>query len=183
MKIYAVSPLGVRIELDVSKNITVRDLKNIIKNKIRQIRGSIYSMNYMTICYCGDVLDDDNETLQDCDIEDGVTISFSFYYGCGGSENSDYSTNINAVNKRENVGNIYSYMIKGSNEGTVWGDHIYTDDSNIAMAAVLEGKCQLGEEKTVDIKMIEGKSSYSSANKNGVSSVTYGSWPASYIFL
>ena len=182
MKIYAHSCFGERIELDVSKNITVRDLKNIIKNKIRQIRGSIYSMNDMKIYYCGDVLDDYEMTLQDCDIEDGSIISFPIFDG-GGSENSDYSTNINAVNKRENVGNIYSYMIKGSNEGTVWGDHIYTDDSNIAMAAVLEGKCQLGEEKTVNIKMIEGKSSYSSANKNGVSSVTYGSWPASYIFL
>ena len=62
------------------------------------------------------------------------------------------------------------------------GDNIYTDDSNIAKAAVLEGKCQLGQEKIVGIKMIEGKSSYSSASRYGVSSVTYGSWPASYIF-
>ena len=60
--------------------------------------------------------------------------------------------------------------------------NIYTDDSNIAKAAVLEGKCQLGQEKIVGIKMIEGKSSYSSASRYGVSSVTYGSWPASYIF-
>ena len=66
-------------------------------------------------------------------------------------ENSDYSSNIHAVNKRENIGKQYYYLIKGSNEGTGWGDHIYTDDSNIAKAAVLEGKCQLGEEKYIGI--------------------------------
>jgi hypothetical protein len=94
----------------------------------------------------------------------------------------DYLTYITAENRRNNIGEVFHYNIIGSQSGTVWGDHIYTDDSNIAQAAVLEGKCQLGQEKIVGIKMIEGKSSYSSSNRNGVSSVTYGSWPASYIF-
>ena len=131
----------------------------------------------------GEVLKD-NRYLRDYDIEDMDTISAKPLAVGGGPEleNNDYSTNIHAVNKRENVGNKYYYKIKGSNEGTVWGDHIYTDDSNIAKAAVLEGKCQLGQEKIVGINMIEGKSSYSSSNRNGVSSVTYGSWPASYTF-
>ena len=59
----------------------------------------------------------------------------------------------------------------------------FSDDSNIAKAAVLEGKCKLGQKTIVGIKMIEGKSSYSSSNKNRVSSITYGSWPGSYIFI
>ena len=101
----------------------------------------------------------------------------------GGSVNNDFSTNINATNKRENIGCEYFYQIIGSEVGTVWGDNIYTDDSNIAKAAVLEGKCKLGEKAIVCIKMVEGKSSYSSSNKNGVNSSSYGSWPGSYVFV
>ena len=99
------------------------------------------------------------------------------------TENKDYSTNINATNKRGNIGSEYYYRIIGSEDGTVWGDNIFTDDSNIAKAAVLAGQCQLGQKSIVGIKMIEGKSSYSSSNKNGVSSTTYWSWPGSYVFI
>ena len=62
------------------------------------------------------------------------------------------------------------------------GDGIYTDDSNIAKAAVLEGICKIGENKDVCIKIIEGKSSYGSCTKNGISTSSYGSWYGSYIF-
>ena len=182
MKIKVVDFEHWSLLLDVPKNITFRDLKIII---IRNTHD-YYHYNEFQICFAGEVYDEgcDYETIEDVGIEEGNTIILSQrIYGGAGAENSDYSTNINAVNKRENVGNIYSYKIKGSNEGTVWGDHIYTDDSNIAMAAVLEGICQLGQEKIVNLKMIEGKSSYSSGNRNGVSSYNYGSWPASYIFL
>ena len=51
------------------------------------------------------------------------------------TENKDYSTNINATNKRGNIGSEYYYQIIGSEDGTVWGDNIFTDDSNIAKAA------------------------------------------------
>ena len=137
----------------------------------------------MKILFGGKILDDD-EDLNYYDLEDGDQIMVLNNYIAGGPslENNNYDTNINAVNKRENIGNTYYYKIKGSTEGTVWGDHIYTDDSNIAKAAVLEGKCNIGQEKIVAIKMIEGKSSYSSSNKNEISSVSYGSWPASYVF-
>ena len=77
--------------------------------------------------------------------------------------------------------NIIAKII-GSTEGTVWGDGVYTDDSNIAKAAVLEGKCKIGEDNEVCIKIIEGKSSYGSCTKNGISTSSYGSWYGSYIF-
>ena len=123
------------------------------------------------------------DTLEDCNIKDGDLIGIIHYNVGGGTENKDYLSNINAVNKRENIGREYYYHIIGSNDGTVWGNDIFTDDSNIAKAAVLKGKCKLGEKTIVGIKMIEGKSSYSSSNNNGVSSIAYGSWPASYIFI
>ena len=85
------------------------------------------------------------------------------------------------MDKRGKIGEYYEYKIKVSEEGTVWGDDIYTDDSNIAKAAVLEGKCKLGEEKVICIKIIEGKSSYSSCSKIGLSSNSYGYWDGSDI--
>ncbi len=178
MRIIVMSRMG-PIEVDVPENIRIRDFKR----KLIERTGD-NSFKYSPLFFQGQKLND-NRYLRDYDIEDMDQIeteSTRILAGGPALENNDYSTNIHAVNKRENIGNTYYYKIKGSNEGTVWGDHIYTDDSNIAKAAVLEGKCQLGQEKIVGINMIEGKSSYSSANRNGVSSVTYGSWPASYTF-
>ncbi len=178
MRIYVRSYRG-QFEVDVHENIRVRDFKR----KLIEISGDNY-YKYSPLFFSGEMLHD-SRYLSDYDIEDGDMIEMRVSVVGGGpeTENSDYSTNINAVNKRENIGKQFYYKIKGSNEGTVWGEHIYTDDSNIAKAAVLEGKCQLRQERIVRIEMIEGKSSYSSADRNGVSSVTYGSWPASYKFI
>ena len=177
MRIYVRTFTGFEVEVDVPENIRVRDFKR----KLVEMTRDRFSVHF-PLLFGGEVLHD-NRYLQDYDIEDGDIIIWQEILAGGPElENSDYSTNIHAVNKRENIGRQYYYKIKGSSEGTVWGDNIYTDDSNIAKAAVLEGKCQLGQEKIVGIKMIEGKSSYSSASRYGVSSVTYGSWPASYIF-
>ena len=178
MKIYVRSFTGNQVKVDVHENISVSDFKR----KLKEITGDSHYLQ-SRLFFGGQFLHD-NKYLSDYDIEDEDVIEMRGYDLGGGpeTENSDYSTNIHAVNKRENIGKTYFYKIRGSNEGTVWGDHIYTDDSNIAKAAVLEGKCQLGEETIIGIEMIEGKSSYSSADRNGVSSVTYGSWPASYKF-
>ena len=175
MRIIVMSRMG-PIEVDVPENIRIRDFKR----KLIERTGD-NSFKYSPLFFQGQKLND-NRYLRDYDIEDMDQIEMNCFVG-GGTENNDCSTNIHAVNKRENIGNTYYYKIKGSNEGTVWGDNIYTDDSNIAKAAVLEGKCKLGEEKIVGIKMLEGKPSYSSSYKNGVNSISYGTWPASYIFI
>ena len=153
-----------------------------LKQKLLETKG--INLFNEELIYNGIILMD-NDTLEDYNINDREPIRILSHYLAGGpeTENKDYSSNINAVNKRENIGREYYYQIIGSNDGTVWGDDIFTDDSNIAKAAVLKGKCKLGEKAIVGIKMIEGKSSYSSSNNNGVSSITYGSWPASYIFI
>ena len=168
---------GVIIPLEIPENIQIIDLKRILSKEIG------IDIEHQILFFRGNFLKE-NKYLRDYNIEDGDHIQVQGV--CPGGpepENSDYSTNIHAVNKRENIGKEYYYKIQGSNEGTVWGDHIFTDDSNIAKAAVLEGKCQLGQQVILGIRMIEGKSSYSCATKNGVSSVTYGSWPASYVFI
>ena len=97
--------------------------------------------------------------------------------------NESYSSNIDCMDKRGKVGEEYCYKITGSTEGTVWGDGIYSDDSNIAKAAVLEGKCKIGENRIVCIKIIESKSSYGSCTKNGISTSSWGHWDGSYIFI
>ncbi len=116
---------------------------------------------------------------------DGDYILVSIEYEKVGQniENINFVTNINAVKKRKNIGNTYFYHIEGCIEGIVQGDHIYTDDLNIAQATVLEGKCNIVQDKLVGIKMVESKTSYSSCNRNGVSSSSRGSWPANYIFI
>ena len=95
--------------------------------------------------------------------------------------------------KKKNIGSAYYYKIKGSNEGIIWGDHIFDHDSNIAKASVFEGKCKLGEEKIVRILMVEGKHDYSKGFKNGIQSKScyyycqdknnHVKGPASYIIL
>ena len=123
------------------------------------------------------------KTLDSYGIEDGDEIdACDIVAGGPPIVNSTYSSNINCMDKRGKIGEEYCYNIKGSNEGTVWGDGIYTDDSNIAKAAVLEGKCKIGQEIQICIKIIEGKSSYGSCSKNGISSSSYGYWDGSYIF-
>ncbi len=167
--------------IDVPENISVLDFKKQLLHQMRIYR--FLEGDYYYIFYKGKTLDE-NKRLSDYDIKDSNEIYVkNIYIGRQDLENSNYTTYIDAINKRQNIGKHYYYKIKGSNEGTVWGDLIFTDDSNIAKAAVLEGICKLGQEKIVGIKMIEGKSSYSCANKNGINSITYGSWPASYIFI
>ena len=168
-------------EIDVPDSITVLKLKREIRSKTG---GGTYSTREIHLFFEYEELED-SHNLKQYGVEDGddIIIRFNLLGGGPRPENSDYTTNINAVKKRNNIGEEYYYLIIGSNEGTVWGDNIYTDDSNIAKAAVLEGKCKIDEEKFIGIKIVEGKSSYSSSSKNGVSSSSYGSWPASYVFL
>ena len=178
MKIRIISDYRGLFFIDVPEYISVFELKQ----KLLDEEG-IY-LEDKPLIYKGRILRD-RDTLKDYNIKNNDLIIIMPRVVAGGpeTENKDYSSNINAINKRENIGKEYYYQIIGSEDGTVWGDDIFTDDSNIAKAAVLKGKCKLGEKSIVGIKMIEGKSSYSSSNKNGVSSITYGSWPASYVFL
>ena len=167
--------------IDVPDSITVLKLKR----EIRHLAGyGQHTTNDIHLIYKDSELLDD-KILRYYGIKDGdsIIIYIDILFGGPSSENSDFTTNINAINKREKIGEKFTYSIIGSQEGTVWGDKIYTDDSIIAKAAVLEGICKIDEEKIVLIKMIEGKSSYSSSFKNGINSSSWGSWPASYIFI
>ncbi len=86
---------------------------------------------------------------------------------------------------RGNNGNVYTFQVTGNSNGRIWGgnDNIYTDDSDIATAAVHAGVLSAGQTGTVRIKVLSGRSSYPSLSRNGINSIQYGSWDGSYQIL
>jgi hypothetical protein len=99
------------------------------------------------------------------------------------TENSTASTSISPGTHRGKNNQALSYIITGSTSGTVWGSGTYTDDSNIAKAAVHAGIVAIGETKTVTIRIMLGQSSYPSTAANGITTLSYGSWGGSYEFV
>ena len=177
MRIIIGDNKGRKFEFNVSGSTTIRELKDLFSSRDT---GGI--KNFL---FDGQVMRD-NDSLDYYDVEDGDTIiclPSNIHGGGPPIVNGSHSSNINCMDKRGKVGEEYGYKITGSTEGTVWGDGIYTDDSNIAKAAVLEGKCKIGENCTVYIKIIESKSSYGSCTKNGISTSSWGHWDGSYIFI
>ena len=73
-------------------------------------------------------------------------------------------------------------LYAGALAGAVWGTDVYTDDSNIATAAIHAGVLRLGETKTVTVTILAGQGSYSASTRNGVTSSNWGSWGGSYSF-
>ena len=94
-----------------------------------------------------------------------------------------YSTSVNATAYRGNIGKIYYIPITGFTSGSVWGTDIYTDDSNIATAAIHAGVIKEGEKKVVAIRILEGKNSYRASTRNGIKSSSYTAWDGSYEFV
>ena len=172
-------------KFDVSGSTTVRKLKYLLSSRIHSgvgvflFHGRVMRDNDSLYYY--DVQDKD--TIECCDEDTIIEIPQNIQGGGPPIVNESHSSNINCMDKRGKVGEEYGYKITGSTEGTVWGDGIYSDDSNIAKAAVLEGKCKIGENCTVWIKIIESKSSYGSCTKNGISTSSWGHWDGSYIFI
>lgn len=70
----------------------------------------------------------------------------------------------------------------GRADGNVWGDGVYTDDSDIGAAAVHAGLLKPGQEGIVRVVILPGQETYASATRNGVSSSDYGSWSGSFRF-
>ncbi|CAF1440961.1 unnamed protein product [Adineta ricciae] len=92
-------------------------------------------------------------------------------------------TSVNLVNYRDKVGQNLFFTITGAVGGSIWGTNIYTDDSNLATAAVHAGILRVGQTSTIIVKILPGQSSYTASNRNGVNSFSYGSWIGSYSFV
>lgn len=81
---------------------------------------------------------------------------------------------------RDMTGKTFSLTLTGSNSGKIWGTDIYTDDSDLATAAVHADALKAGESGTVVITMLPGQDSYAGSARNGVASKDFGSWHGSY---
>jgi hypothetical protein len=72
--------------------------------------------------------------------------------------------------------------VRGRADGIVWGSRFYTDDSDIATAAVHAGIVKAGEEGIVTVCPAEGRPSYSGTTQHGVTTRDYNTWPSGYFF-
>lgn len=89
----------------------------------------------------------------------------------------------NLVSYRGNNNQNYVFTLTGSRSGNIWGTTIYTDDSNLATAAVHSGFVAYNQTSVVTVQILAGQSSYTSTTQNGVTSIAYGSWGGSYTFI
>jgi hypothetical protein len=81
----------------------------------------------------------------------------------------------------------YSWSAPGPNDDVsgdnVWGTTTYTDDSSVCTAEVQEGLITLVKGGYPTIEMVHGARSYTGSTKNGATSLPYGAWTSSYIFV
>jgi hypothetical protein len=82
---------------------------------------------------------------------------------------------------RNRVGESFEYDVTGSaTGGTIWGDGLYTDDSDLSVTTVHAGLLRPGERGRVRITVLPGRQTYDGITRNGVTSQRYGSWETSY---
>jgi len=86
----------------------------------------------------------------------------------------------NLTSFRGRSGTSLFFAVTGVISGHVWGDGIYTDDSDLATAAVHAGILKVGETGLVRVTIKPGQDSYAGRERNGVSSRSYGAWAGSY---
>jgi len=89
----------------------------------------------------------------------------------------------NLADYRDKVGQTFVFSITGTTDGSVYGEGVYTDDSQLSTAAVHAGIVKPGETKDVHVEIMPGQKSYKGALDFGVSSASYGAWDGSYKFL
>lgn len=85
------------------------------------------------------------------------------------------------------VGSSYRYTcpptdVAPVDAATVWGVELYTSDSSVCWAAVHVGLITPAEGGSVVITIAPGEDAYQGAIGNGVTSLSYGAWGASFLF-
>ena len=77
-------------------------------------------------------------------------------------------------------GAVAYFRLTGSASGRIWGTGTYTIDSSPGMAAVHAGVLGTGQSGVVKVTILPGLGSYEGSSRNGVSSLSYGAYGASY---
>jgi LCCL domain len=81
---------------------------------------------------------------------------------------------------RGSPGQVLYFEVVGAAGGPVWGTDVYTDDSQLATAAVHAGVLKPGQKGVVKVTMLGGQNGYPGSTRHGVSSGNWGFWGASY---
>jgi hypothetical protein len=82
---------------------------------------------------------------------------------------------------RGELGKVLYFDVIGRSSGNLYGTDLYTDDSEIAAAAVHAGALREGERGTVKVTIAPGASGYPGSTRNGVTSLEWPTpWPGSY---
>jgi hypothetical protein len=99
----------------------------------------------------------------------------------GGPPTDGRGVGFDLMGLRSRVGESFEYDITGSaTGGTIWGDGVYTDDSDLSVTSVHAGLLRPGQRGRVRITVLPGLQSYNGITQNGVTSQRYGSWDRSY---
>jgi hypothetical protein len=77
---------------------------------------------------------------------------------------------------RDQVGNTLKFDVTGKIQGVIYGDGTFTDDSDLATAAVFAGVLAPGERAVVDVTILPGQGHYVSARRNNITSFEFGEW-------
>lgn len=96
-----------------------------------------------------------------------------FYMGDG--------TSTTATSLREKFGERRTVEVVGREDGSVWGTGVYTDDSDIATAAVHAGLVKPGEKAALVVTIVKSPEQYKGSEKNGVTSRDYGAHPSGFV--
>lgn len=81
---------------------------------------------------------------------------------------------------RGRAGAVYLFELTGRTGGTVWGSGTYTDDSDLATAAVHAGVLKDGQKGVVKVTVLAGQDGYQGSEKNGVTTREYHAYPGSF---
>jgi thiol-disulfide isomerase/thioredoxin len=79
------------------------------------------------------------------------------------------------------IGDRVTIPVTGRQTGAIWGDAVYTLDSDLGTAAVHAGLVGEGETKTLRVWIVPAPSTFSEANRNGVQSRRWGSFSGAFI--
>lgn len=85
--------------------------------------------------------------------------------------------------KEESLGQVFRFLVRGTDSGSIWGTGVYTSDSNLDVAAVHAGILKTDEAGIVAARALQGLDQYEASTRNGITSRSYGSWSLSYEFV
>jgi len=83
--------------------------------------------------------------------------------------------------RRLDIGDQVTVNVTGRANGPIWGDTIYTLDSDLGTAAVHAGLLRVGETRQIKLYVVPSPSTFAQGNRNGIQSMQWGSFPAAFV--